>query len=147
MIMSEVNSDYDKHLDVARSVEATRDESWQYVEKRLYAIASGALALSITLLTFTKPLQCQYLIISSWIFLVLSIVFNFISHIVSYKASDKAREEIFDRMRKNLPYEADAINDIINKGNKPIGWLNISSFITLAIGVIGALIFFIVQIL
>ena len=147
MIMSEVNSDYDKHLDVARSVEATRDESWRYVEKMQYAIASGALALSVTLLTFTDVVQCKWLIITSWILLVASILINFASHIVSYIASDTTREKMFDRMREGTPYEPNAINDIINKYNKPTMWLNIVSIAFLAFGVIGLLIFFITQIL
>ena len=146
MIMSEVNSDYDKHLDVARSVEATRDESWRYVEKMQYAIASGALALSVTLLTFTDVVQCKWLIIISWILLVASILINFASHIVSYIASDNTREKMFDRMREGTPYEPNAINDIINKYNKPTMLLNVSSIVLLMYGTIGLLAFFIIQI-
>ena len=147
MIMSEAKSDYDKHLEVARSVEATRDESWRYVEKMQYAIASGALALSITLLTFTDAVQCKWLIVVSWVFLVASILMNFASHIVSYMASDTTREKIFDRMREDSPYEPNDINDIINRYNKPTMWLNIISIASLTLGVIGLLIFFIIQIL
>ena len=146
MIMSEVNSDYDKHLDVARSVEATRDESWRYVEKMQYAIASGALALSVTLLNFTDVVQCKWLIIISWILLVASILINFASHIVSYIASDNTREKMFDRMREGTPYEPNAINDIINKYNKPTMLLNVSSIVLLMYGTIGLLAFFIIQI-
>lgn len=145
--MSEVNSDYDKHLDVARSIEATRDESWRYVEKMQYAIASGALALSVTLLTFTDVVQCKWLIIISWILLVASILINFASHIVSYIASDTTREKMFDRMREGTPYEPNAINDIINKYNKPTMLLNVSSIVLLMYGTIGLLAFFIIQIL
>ena len=147
MIMSEVNSDYDKHLDVARSVESTRDESWRYVEKMQYAIASGALALSVTLLTFTDVVQCKGVIITSWILLVASILINFASHIVSYIASDTTREKMFDRMREGTPYEPNAINDIINKYNKPTMLLNVSSIVLLMCGTIGLLAFFIIQIL
>lgn len=147
MIMSEAKSDYDKHLEVARSVEATRDESWRYVEKMQYAIASGALALSITLLTFTDAVQCKWLIVVSWILLVASILINFASHIVSYVVSDTTREKMFDRMREDATYEPNDINDIINKGNKPIKGLNIASFVALVLGVSGVLTFFIIQIL
>ena len=145
--MCEAKSDYDKHLEVARSVEATRDESWRYVEKMQYAIASGALALSITLLTFTDVVQCKEVIIASWILLVASIIINFASHIVSYMASDTTREKMFDRMREGTPYEPNAINDIINKYNKPTMLLNVSSIVLLMYGTIGLLAFFIIQIL
>lgn len=147
MIMCDSNINYEKHLEVARSVEATRDESWRYVERMQYAIASGALALSVTLLTFTDDVQCKWLIITSWILLVTSILINFASHIVSYIASDTTREKMFDRMREGTPYDPNAINDIINKYNKPTMWLNIISIVFLALGVIGLLIFFIIQIL
>lgn len=44
-------TDYDKYNEIAESIQSTRDESWKYVETLQYAIATGALALSITLLT------------------------------------------------------------------------------------------------
>ena len=146
MIMSEVNNDYDKHLDVARSVEATRDESWRYVERMQYAIASGAIALSVTLLNFTDVVQCKWVVITSWILLVASILINFASHIVSYITSGTTREKMFDRMREGTPYEPNAINDIINKYNKPTMLLNVSSIVLLMYGTIGLLAFFIIQI-
>ena len=145
--MSEAKSDYDKHLEVARNIEATSDESWRYVEKMQYAIASGALALSITLLSFTEAVQCKCLIIFSWTLLVASIIINFASHIWSYKASISAKEKIYDRMRNDAPYEVNTINDIINKYNRLTMWLNIVSIASLALGVIGLLKFFIVQLL
>ena len=145
--MNNSKTDYDKHLEVARSVEATRDESWRYVEKMQYAIASGALALSVTLLTFTEAVQCKWLIVASWILLVTSIIINFTSHIVSYMASDTTREKMFDRMKEDTPYEPNAINDIINKYNTPTMLLNVSSIVLLMCGTIGLLAFFIIQIL
>ena len=82
--MTEENNDYNKYLDVTRSIGKTRKESWDYVEKRMYAIATGALALSITLLSFTfdkvNGIHNKWLIITSWCCLVLSILVNFISH-------------------------------------------------------------------
>lgn len=144
--MGEVKTDYDKHLEVANNIEATRDESWRYVEKMQYAIASGALALSITLLTFTDVVQCKRLIVASWILLVASIIINFASHIVSYMASDTARKKMFDRMREDIPYEPNAINDIINKYNRYTVWMNIGSIATLIFGVVCTLVFFIIQI-
>ena len=143
--MAVEKTDYEKHLEVAQNIEAIRDESWRYVEKMQYAIASGALALSVTLLTFTDDVQYKWVIITSWILLVASILINFASHIVSYITSDTTREKMFDRMREGTPYEPNAINDIINKYNKPTMWLNIVSIAFLAFGVIDLLIFFIIQ--
>lgn len=146
MIMGEVKTDYDKHLEVANNIEATRDESWRNVEKMQYAIASGALALSITLLTFTEVIQCKWLIVLSWVFLVSSIILNFVSHIVSYKVANTAREEMFERMRNDAKYDVDAINKSINKYNKWIVGFNITSIVTMLLGVLGVLSFFINQI-
>ena len=146
MIMGEVKTDYDKHLEVANNIEATRDESWRNVEKMQYAIASGALALSITLLTFTEVIQCKWLIVLSWVFLVSSITLNFVSHIVSYKVANTAREDIFKRMRNDDKFDVDAINKSINKHNKWIVRFNIASIVTMLLGVLGVLSFFINQI-
>ena len=144
--MGEVETDYDKHLAVAKTVEATRDESWRSVEKMQYSIASGALALSITLLTFVEEVQCKWLIISSWVILVLSIVLNFVSHIVSYRVSNMAREEMFERMRSGVKYDVGAINESLNKHNKGIESLNVASIVLLLLGVVGTLSFFIKQV-
>lgn len=146
MIMGEVKTDYDKHLEVANNIEATRDESWRNVEKMQYSIASGALALSITLLTFVEEVQCKWLIISSWVILVLSIVLNFVSHIVSYRVSNMAREEMFERMRSGVKYDVGAINESLNKHNKGIVSLNVASIVLLLLGVVGTLSFFIKQV-
>lgn len=145
--MSDSKTDYDKHLEVANDIQATRDESWRYVEKMHYTIASGALALSITLLTFTKDIQCQWWIIASWILLVGAIVSNFISHLVSYNESNKAREEVFKRMSYGKEFVPTEINNIIGQHNCLIMWLNGISIITLVLGVICTLIFFIIQII
>lgn len=146
MIMGEVKTDYDKHLEVANNIEATRDESWRNVEKMQYAIASGALALSITLLTFTEVIQCKWLIVLSWVFLVSSIILNFVSHIVSYKVANTAREEMFERMRNDAKYDVDAINKSISKHNEWIVGFNVASIVTMLLGVVGVLSFFINQV-
>lgn len=146
MIMGEVKMDYDKHLEVANNIEATRDESWRNVEKMQYAIASGALALSITLLTFTEVIQCKWLIVLSWVFLVSSIILNFVSHIVSYKVANTAREEMFERMRNDAKCDVDAINKSISKHNEWIVGFNVASIVTMLLGVVGVLSFFINQV-
>ena len=145
--MAVEQTDYEKHLEVANDIQATRDESWRYVEKMHYTIASGALALSITLLTFTDALQFVWLIVASWILLVIAIILNFISHLVSYKEADKTREEIFKRMSVGKEFVPAEINNIIGQHNCLIMWLNIISIITLIFGVICTLIFFIMQII
>lgn len=145
--MAVEQTDYEKHLEVANDIQATRDESWRYVEKMHYTIASGALALSITLLTFTDALQFVWLIVASWILLVIAIILNFTSHLVSYKEADKTREEIFKRMSVGKEFVPAEINNIIGQHNCLIMWLNIISIITLIFGVICTLIFFIMQII
>lgn len=102
--MEQCKQDYELHNEVAEDIKKTNDESWIYVEKRLYAIASGALALSITLLTTTidtaKSVPYKWLIIISWICLVLTILINFASHIVSYIVSRQTQEDIYKKWNK-----------------------------------------------
>lgn len=141
-------TDSEKHLEIAKDIQSTQDESWRYVEKLQYAIASGALALSITLLTITidkgQVIHCKCLIIASWICLVASILTNFISHIVSYIVSGCAIKNIYKRVEHNIKYAPSDLNtNVINKYNWIIKMFNILSIVLLAFGVIGILRFYI----
>lgn len=143
-------SDYEQHLEVVNRIEETRKESWDYVEKRLYAIATGTLALSITLLTLNieqgAHISCPKLIVASWICLVSSIILNFVSHIISYINTGLARNRIFDKIEQNKRYDPKCINKIIYKYNSLTVVFNVLSIIILLAGVIGVLLFYIYQI-
>lgn len=150
MSMKEENNDYDKYLDVTRSIGKTRKESWDYVEKRMYAIATGALALSITLLSFTfdkvNGIHNKWLIITSWCCLVLSILVNFLSHYISYTEAGDAIKDIYKLIEENQKYEPKTINEIIDNHNSITKYLNVFSMFTLAFGVCGILAFYIIEI-
>lgn len=140
-------SDYDKYLSIARDIQNTQDESWRYVEKRFYAIASGALALSITLLSTTaQDIHAKWLIVTSWIMLISSIIINLVSHIISYNGSNKTLKEIYIKIEQNKPFNDKDINTVINKHNHTISILNFASIISLILGTIGMVAFFIDQI-
>ncbi|MBR4037692.1 MAG: hypothetical protein IKJ02_03945 [Tidjanibacter sp.] len=141
--MEVTKTDYDKYLDLSKLFQVNSEESWQYVEKRIYAIASGALALSITLLsTSHTETFCKWLIILSWILLCITIMINFFSHIVSYKSSRRLVEEIHKKMRSNASYDVEDLNKIRMQYNKPIMILNITPFFALFSGVICMIVFF-----
>ena len=140
-------SDYDKYLSIARDIQNTQDESWRYVEKRFYAIASGARALSITLLSTTaQDIHAKWLIVTSWIMLISSIIINLVSHIISYNGSNKTLKEIYIKIEQNKPFNDKDINTVINKHNHTISILNFASIISLILGTIGMVAFFIDQI-
>lgn len=145
------DSDYNKYLKIVSDIQSTQDESWRYVEKRLYAIASGTLALSITLLSTTinttMIVHSKWLIIISWIFLTFSIIINLLSHIISHNSSSQTIKYIYGRMVKNAPFDSDKINAVINKHNRIITYSNLASIICLTFGIIGMVAFFIDQII
>ena len=148
--MEQKESDYDKYLKVIIDTQNTLDESWRYVEKRFYAIASGALALSITLISTTisttHDIHSKWLIITSWILLTLSIIINLVSHIISYQSSDKTIKDLHDKIKKNEPFDTDKINEMINKYNDRISLFNLASIFCLILGIIVMIAFFIYQI-
>ena len=148
--MTDNNNDYEKYLDVTSSIRKVRNESWDYVEKRMYAIATGALALSITLLSLTfdkgDGIHCKCLIISSWCSLVLSILINFISHYISYTEAGEAIKKIYSIMKRGYRYSPKLVNIIIDKHNCITKCFNIISLITLTLGVCGILAFYIIEI-
>ena len=148
--MTDNNNDYEKYLEVTSSIRKVRNESWGYVEKRMYAIATGALALSITLLSLTfdkgDGIHCKCLIISSWCSLVLSILVNFLSHYISYTETGDAIKDIYKLIEENQKYEPKTINEIIDNHNSITKYLNVFSMFTLAFGVCGILSFYIIEI-
>ena len=143
-------NDYDQYISVARDIQNSQDESWIYVEKRFYAIASGALALSITLLSTTtnttQGIHAKWMIVTSWILLTLSIIINFVSHIIVHNRSNKTLKDIYIRIEQNKPFNDKEINTVINKHNRTISILNLVSIISLILGTIGMVAFFIDQI-
>lgn len=149
--MEQCKQDYELHNEVAEDIKKTNDESWIYVEKRLYAIASGALALSITLLTTTidtaKSVPYKWLIIISWICLVLTILINFASHIVSYIVSRQTQEDIYKKMEQNIAYNAKEIDTTIRERNRKVEYLNFASIVFLTLGIIGIVCYFILQLI
>ena len=144
----EKNQDYTKFESTAKEITSVQTESWRYVEKLQYAIASGALALSITLLTLVQDdiTYCKNLLVWSWILLTLSIIINFISHIVSYCCSEHIIRRIYKKMRDKEEFIYNDINKLIRIGNVPIFIMNILSIISLIVGVILVLRFYIAQI-
>lgn len=144
----EKNQDYTKFESTAKEITSVQTESWRYVEKLQYAIASGALALSITLLTLVQDdiTYCKNLLVWSWILLTLSIIINFISHIVSYCCSEHIIRRIYKKMRDKEEFIYNDVNKLIRIGNVPILIMNILSITLLIVGVILVLRFYIAQI-
>lgn len=145
--MQEEVENYKKYLDVVKEVQKTEKESWRFIEDRLYAIASGALALSITLLTFVKEIHHAWIIVLAWILLAASIIFNLVSHKQAYNASIYVKESIFDKIKKNELFNEAEINTIISEQNANVERHNKISLWSLYVGVSFTLIFFIIQVL
>ena len=143
------DNDYEKYLDTVASIRKVRSESWGYVEKPIYAIATGALALSITLLSFTydkaNGIHCKWLLVLSWGLLVATILVNFYSHYISFVKAGNAIKDIYKLIEENREYEPKTINEIIDKHNSITKWFNIVPLLTLAFGVCGILLFFIIE--
>ena len=144
----EKSQDYERFNSAVKEIVSVQTDSWRYVEKLQYAIASGALALSITLLTLVQDdiTYCKNLLVWSWILLTLSIIINFISHIVSYCCSEHIIRRIYKKMRDKEEFIYNDVNKLIRIGNVPILIMNILSITLLIVGVILVLRFYIAQI-
>ncbi len=144
----EKSQDYERFNSTVKEIVSVQTDSWRYVEKLQYAIASGALALSITLLTLVQDdiTYCKNLLVWSWILLTSSIIINFISHLVSYCCSEHIIRRIYKKMSNKEEFRYKDVDKLISKGNIPIFIMNILSIISLIVGVILVLRFYIAQI-
>lgn len=71
---------------------------------------------------------------------------KFISHIISYTNSGKAKSIIYEKMANGDKYNPSFINNIIYKYNTSITVVNILSIVVMFLGVLGILAFYICQI-
>lgn len=78
-------------------------------EKKVTYISAGALLLSLTFIEKIIQLENslgKYFLIGSWIFLILSLLVNLVSHLISKIQLRKTQQEIYD----DLPYEKQKLN-------------------------------------
>lgn len=114
------------------SVYETKSKSQDDFEKYINLLASGG--LGVTLAFFDKIVDVKNagfmgLIIIGWILLVLTLLSNLISHYLSINYSQKTIDEI-----NNKNYDSVFIN--VEKRNKKINILNLTSIATLITGII-----------
>ena len=107
-------------------------------EKYITFIASGGLGLTLTFINNISPLKesiCIWTIVFGWFSLALTLFLNLLSHYISSSNNAKTIQEIDD----DLSYEKFLEN--IDNRNKVVSGLNITSIITLGLGILFILIF------
>jgi len=121
-----------------KSVYENKVKSEDDFEKYITLISSGALALSITFIEKIVPLNLanvKWILIVGWVLLTVTLFVSLISHFYSRKFS----ESTIDDIDNNLDYQSILAN--INKRNKSLEWLNVSTISSLFLGIISIVIF------
>lgn len=123
-----MTADRDKIQDVIAKTE-------DHFENKLSAISAGALGLTLTFLEKIIPLEnsiSAIFLIIGWTFLVLTLLLNLISHMISKHFSHKTLLDL-DKSKTSRQYKVTYFKVI--KRNKKIDCLNWISVITIILGI------------
>ena len=129
-----------------KSKQDTVDESSTLIENRTYEIASGGLALSLTVLSYldTKgrvPEGWRWMPIVIWICFTICIILHYWSHFVSRRSAERTRDKIGKMIREAENYDAERINSVAYKEERYLRIINILTPTFLMLGVIGLISF------
>ncbi len=114
-----------KHLECLREI---RHKQELLFDRYLFLLTTGALSASIYIKYFQETPEYLCFLISSWIFLCISLIISLISFIVSINVFKEAEENL--------------INNKVYKGKNHIDFLRYSLFLFFVIGIIFLLVFY-----
>lgn len=123
------------------SVLEEKNKSDDDFEKYITYISSGGLALTVTFIDKISPLETSkqiWIIALGWVFLTFTLFINLLSHYLSSRYNEKTANEVYDE-----PFAV--LSNNIECRNKIISCLNLSSIISLGIGILLILIFIIIN--
>jgi hypothetical protein len=110
-----------------------KSKSDDHFEKYITFIASGALGLTITFIDKISPLEnaiAIWVMALGWLNLTATLFMNLLSHYIASNNNANAVQDIDDDI------EYDKIVENINGRNKRVSRLNLSSIITLGVGIL-----------
>ncbi len=102
----------------------TKIDSEKTFDRGLLTLTAGEIVLSVTVITDLEKVSDKCTLLSAWIFLLLSIISQMVSHIASAKAIDKT---IYYHDNKLCPI-------FLNEDNEQIEFLNKLSLLLFIIG-------------
>lgn len=121
-----------------KSILEEKSKSDDDFEKYITFIASGSLGLTLTFIDKISPLDKSifiWVIVLGWFSLAITLFVNLLSHYISSKNNTRTIQDIDD----DLPYDDLVAN--IDRRNKVVSNLNLSSIILLGFGILCILIF------
>lgn len=125
-------------IEYRKSVLVEKGKSDDDFEKYITFIASGSLGLTLTFIDKISPLKESiyiWVIIIGWFFLASTLFINLLSHFLSSKYNEKTIQDIDDEIDYNT------LIKFIDKRNKRVSNLNLSSIILLGLGILCIIIF------
>lgn len=125
-------------VEFRKSVYETKSKSEDDFEKYITLIASGALALSLTLIDKLVPIKDAsyiWLLVVGWCLFSVTLFINLLSHFLSKMYSEKTISEV------DTGLEKDIILKNIDSRNSKIDCLNIISIISIFLGILSIILF------
>jgi hypothetical protein len=136
--MSKSEKEVEEWKEYRKSILVEKGKSDDDFEKYITFIASGSLGLTLTFIDKISPLKQSigiWVIIVGWVFLASTLFINLLSHFLSSRYNEKTIQDLDDEIKYD-----DLINNI-DKRNKLVSNLNLTSIILLGLGILFILIF------
>lgn len=110
-------------------------DSEEHFDKKFFAVSTGALGLSMTIVQFVKEPDCKWLFIVAAIAFLLSLSLNLVVHLYSKHFQD-IQSDLIDEYINSDQLDDNHIHERIIHDNANVLWINISSLIIFFIGVV-----------
>lgn len=116
-------------------------DSEDYIEKRTFAIASGGLTLSITILSLLENPQLLLLLCIVWGCFTFCLLINLLSHCVAKRHTNAMLDELDKQIAQSQEFDAESIKCMTKTKNGIITIMNWWAISLIFIGVICFLFF------
>lgn len=116
-------------------------DSEDYIEKRTFAIASGGLTLSITILSLLENPQLLLLLCIVWGCFTFCLLINLLSHCVAKRQANAMLDELDKQIAQSQEFDAESIKCMTKTKNGIITIMNWWAISLIFIGVICFLFF------
>ncbi len=134
--------DYKSYLNIRADAESVIEKSSKILDTRTYTTATGALGLSIAILTYIgDDVVCVWLLYASWVLIAISLLLDTYSHITAKSKAHKVVASIDNMICKDEEFNHQNVTEIITKHNKDTRILNWLIFGTLWLGITVMIIF------
>lgn len=111
---------YQHYVDMRDDAQHVLSHSDSALDKSMMTISAVVMALCVAIVLFTPPTLVGVIAGLTGICAVVTIIGTFVSHMCSLDGACTLRDQIDDRLRKDIPYDADEMIALADSHNAKV---------------------------